>query len=77
MIQYGLQFEILSRRAQMKFREINSTKRRLGVWHFCDHFNSNKTKFHCSARCSGVVPFAKLIIRIYAPRNTNATNLKS
>lgn len=66
MIQCDLQFEILSRRAKMKSHEINSTKRRLGVWHFCDHFNSNKTKFHCSARCSGAVPFAKRIIRIYA-----------
>ncbi|EEV16700.1 hypothetical protein CAMGR0001_0314 [Campylobacter gracilis RM3268] len=35
------------------------------------------TKFYCNTRCSGVVPFAKPIIRIYAPQNTNATNLKS
>jgi len=51
MIRYGLQFEILSRRAQMKFREINSMKRHLGVWHLCDHFNSNKTRFRYSVRC--------------------------
>lgn len=55
MMRYGLQFEILSRRAQMKFREINSMKRHLGVWHFYDHF-------HCSVRC-GALAFTKLVIK--------------
>jgi len=45
MIRYGLQFEILSRRAQMKFHEINSTKKHLRRLAFLRSFQFPQRNF--------------------------------
>ena len=45
MIQCDLQFEILSRRAQMKFREINSTKKHLRRLTFLRSFQFPQRNF--------------------------------
>lgn len=50
----------------MKFREIKFYEKASVAFGISAIISIPTTKFYCSTRCSGIVPFAKLIIRIYA-----------
>lgn len=50
----------------MKFREIKFYEKVSVAFGISAIISIPTTKFYYNTRCSGVVPFAKLIIRIYA-----------
>ena len=52
MIRRGLQFEILSCRAQMEFREIKFYEKTSVAFDISAIISIPTTKFHCSARCN-------------------------